>query len=103
MVVTLDHLLHGVDFLGSQARGDHPRTAGLVIEFAPSLGTTPAVISGGRQSCDPKHRVQRQYLSGTFDCSQQDLLGLAFGESFIVESDLGGAKHGDQKTNNRTE
>ena len=47
--------------------------------------------------------MERQNLSRTLDRSQQDLLGLAFRESLIVELDLGDAKHGDQKTNNRTE
>ncbi len=47
--------------------------------------------------------MERQNLPSTLDRSQQDLLGLAFRESLIVESDLGDAKHGDQKTNNRAE
>ncbi len=47
--------------------------------------------------------MERQNLPRTLDRSQQDLLGLAFRESLIVESDLGDAKHGDQKTNNRAE
>ena len=103
VVATLDHLLHGFDFLGSQARRDDARTARLIIEFAPGLGTTPAVVAGGRQPCDSERRVERQNLPRTLDHSQQDLLGLAFRESFIVESDLGDAKDGDQKTDNRAE
>ncbi len=47
--------------------------------------------------------MERQNLPRTLDRSQQDLLGLAFRESLIVESDLGDAKHGDQKTDNRAE
>ena len=47
--------------------------------------------------------MERQNLLRTLDRSQQDLLGFAFRESLIVESDLGDAKHGDQKTNDRAE
>ncbi len=47
--------------------------------------------------------MERQNLPRTLDRSQQDLLGFAFRESLIVESDLGDAKHGDQKTNDRAE
>jgi hypothetical protein len=103
VVLTLDHRLHGFDFTGCQASGNDPRTAGLVIEFAPGLGTTPTVVARRREARDPQRRPQRQNLSCTFDRSQQDSLGIAIWNSLVIELNFRYAKHGDQQANHRTE
>ena len=103
MVVALDHLLHGLDFAGCQTRGDDSRTTGLIIQFAPRLGTTPAVVARCREARDSERRVQRQDLSCTLNRPQQDSLGIAFGKPLVVELGLRYPKHGDQQANHRSE
>jgi hypothetical protein len=97
VVVTLDHSLHGIQFAGRQARGDDPRTAGLVIEFAPGLSTTPVVVTRCREARESKRCVERQDLPGASDRPKEDPLGFCFRESLVVEPDLQHPKHVDQE------
>jgi hypothetical protein len=97
VVVTLDHSLHGIQFAGRQARGDDPRTAGLVIEFAPGLSTTPVVVTRCREARESKRCVERQDLPGASDRPKEDPLGFCFRESLVVEPDLQHSQHRHQE------
>jgi hypothetical protein len=52
---------------------------------------------------DSKRRVQRQDLSCTLDCAEENPLGVALWKSLVSEPGLRHPKHGDQEANNGSE
>ncbi len=102
MLVALNHFLHGLDFLGSQARGHDTRTARMVVQLAPSLRSAPAVISGRRETRNSQCRIQRHHLVGALNRSKQNPLRATLWNAIEYQTCLRNSDQCDEDSHNRS-
>jgi len=103
VIVVLDHLAHVLDFIRGQSSRDDSWTAWLVLEITASLIATPTVVARCRETRDSERRAERQDLPRPLDRSQENSLGAAIWNSFVIELDFRCPEHGDQQGNDRSE
>jgi hypothetical protein len=87
-IIAFDLLLHVFDITGREARRDDWWAARVIIQIAPGLRMAPTVGARCKETRDSKRRVQRQDLSCTLDCAEENPLGVAIWKSFVIELDV---------------